>query len=147
MRTSVEHDLDVEVATRLMGYRWVRWNRNALGGSPLYSPGRFLAPSDHMSAHLMEDADPNTPLNAQPLAKVPRWSEDVERAFEVAESVGLFSDAKAVLLRADDGQWTVEFRGSHLTSGDLAQLLCHASLQWHDAKTPSTGSAGGDHAP
>lgn len=147
MRTSVDHDLDVKVATRLMGYRWVRWNRNALGGGPLYTPGRFLARQDHMSAHLMEKADANTPLNAQPLAQVPRWSEDVERAFEVAEAVGLFSDARAVLLRGDDGEWTVEFRGSHLTSADLAEVLCRASLQWHQVVAATSGGGGSVDAP
>lgn len=142
MITSRENGLDAEVATRLMGYRWVRWNRNALGGSPLYTPGRFLALPDHMSGHLMEPADPDTPLHAQPLSKVPRWSTDVDQAFVVAETAGLFSEAKAVLLRGDDGEWTIEFRGSRLSSPDLAELLCRASLQWHDAVTGSVREAG-----
>lgn len=143
MRKPPEKDLDVKVATRLMGYRWVVWNRKALRGSPLYTPGRFLAPPDHLSAHLTEPADASTPVHAQPLAKVPRWSEDMERAFAVAETVGLFSKAKAVLLRGDGGEWTVEFRGSRLTCRDLAELLCRASLEWHDAVASDPGRGGG----
>lgn len=136
--TSPENELDAEVATRLMGYRWVRWIRRALGDGPLYSPGRFLARPDHMSGHLMEPADPDTPLHAQPLSNVPRWSTDVGVAFSVAEAAGLFADARAVLLRGDDGEWTIEFRGSRLSSPDLASLLCQASLQWHDVVAEST---------
>lgn len=51
-----QEQLDVEVATRLCGFGWVQWSRDAPGGGPLYRPGHFLASPDDPIWHLLEDA-------------------------------------------------------------------------------------------
>lgn len=126
--------LDAEVARRLMGYRWVAWNREALSGAPLYEPGRFLAREDDMSSHLHVEAGPDVPLQARPLKHVPHYSGSEELAFQVASAASLFLDGKAVLFREADRHWVVEVRGATLRSGDLPELLCRAALRWLDAE-------------
>lgn len=137
MRSAEEEQLDVDVATRIMGYRWVRWNRRALAGAPLYEPGRFLAPPDDPTAHLAEEAAADIPRQQDPLKRVPRYSSREDLAFRVASTAGLFLRGKALLLRDPDGRWVVEVRGASLTSRSLPELLCRASLRWLDAEAGS----------
>lgn len=131
-RTIEEQRLDTEIATRLMGYRWVEWGPGAEG--PIRKPGRFLARTDSPMAHLHRPADDEAPLHERPLARVPCYSADLAHAFAVAEAASLFRAGKAVLYREEpDGRWTIEVRGLQLTSGQLPELLCRASLEWTPA--------------
>lgn len=129
-RTEEQERLDVEVATALFGFRWVQWNTRALSGSPIYTPGRFLAPPDDNMAHLYEDAPARAPLHDHATAKVPEYSGDVSCAFAAAERAGLFSDGRAVLLQEGGADWVVEVRGLRLTSSRLPEVLCRASMEW-----------------
>lgn len=129
-RTKQQERLDVEVATSLFGFRWVVWNERALGGSPLYTPGRFLARPDDVMSHLFENAAEDSPLHEHAVAKVPEYSNDATCAFMAAERARLFSDGHAVLFRDDDGEWVIEMRGVKVSSPRLPALLCRASLQW-----------------
>lgn len=63
IRTEEQERLDVEVATSLFGFQWVQWNERALRGSPLYTPGQFLAPPDDFLSHLFEDAAEASPIH------------------------------------------------------------------------------------
>lgn len=128
-----EQQLDVEVAIKLFGFRWVEWNESALGAGPLYSPGRFLVPPDYPMSHLLKDAPETAPLHEHAKAKVPEYSHDEGCAYQVAERARLFSVGRATLSRDDDGSWIVEFRGQRLTSPSLPEVLCRASLEWADA--------------
>lgn len=114
----------------LFGFRWVQWNKRALAGGPIYTPGRFLAPPEDKMGHLYEDAPESAPLHAHATAKVPEYSGDVSCAFAAAERARLFSDGRAVLLQEAQGEWVVEVRGLGLNSLRLPELLCRASLEW-----------------
>lgn len=127
-RTTEEERLDTEVATRLMGFRWVEWGKEAEG--PLREPGRFLARSDSPLDHLHRPADLEVQAQDHPLSRVPRYSANVGHAFDAAEAAALFSEGRAVLSQEPDLGWVVEFRGLRLTSRRLAELLCRASLEW-----------------
>lgn len=128
-RTLEEQRLDTEIATRLMGYRWVEWGSGAEG--PIREPGRFLARTDSSMAHLHRPADADASLHERPLARVPRYSAEVAHAFAAAAAASLFRTGKAVLSQEGaDGTWTIEVRGLQLTSGQLPELLCRASLEW-----------------
>lgn len=127
-RTKEERRLDTEIATHLMGFRWVEWGRRAEG--PLREPGRFLARSDSPLEHLHRPADPEDPLQDHPLSRVPRYSASIEHAFEAAQEAALFSEGRAVLSQEPDREWVIEVRGLRLTSRRLAELLCRASLEW-----------------
>lgn len=129
-RTSEQERLDIEVATGLFGFRWVQWNERALGGSPLYAPGRFIAPPDDAMAHLFEEAGEGSPLHDHAVAKVPEYSGDETCAFRAAERARLFIDGNAILFREGDGQWVIEVRGLKMRSPRLPMLLCRASLRW-----------------
>ncbi len=128
-----DSQLDVEVAIRLFGFRWVEWNERALGGGPLYSPGRFLVPPDYPTSHLLEDAPEAVPLHEHATAKVPEYSQDETCAYQAAERAGLFSVARATLHREDDGSWVVEVGGLRLSSPQLPEVICRASLEWANA--------------
>ena len=127
-RTTEEKRLDTEIATRLMGFRWVEWGKGAEG--PLREPGRFLARSDSPLEHLHRPADLEVPAQDHPLSRVPRFSANVSHAFDAAEAAALFSEGRAVLCREPDLQWVIEVSGLRLTSRRLAELLCRASLEW-----------------
>lgn len=133
IRTEEQERLDVEVATSLFGFRWVQWNKRALRGSPLYTPGRFLAPPDDFMSHLFEDAAEAAPIHEHAFAKVPEYSSDETCAFTACERARLFTDGHAVLFREDDGEWAIEARGLKVTAPALPTLLCRASLQWSAA--------------
>lgn len=131
-RTTEEKRLDTEIATRLMGFRWVEWGKGAEG--PLREPGRFLARSDSPLEHLHRPAGLRVPVQEHPMSRVPRFSANVGRAFEAAEAAALFSEGRAVLSQEPDLEWAIELQGLRLTSHRLAELLCRASLEWTAAK-------------
>lgn len=139
IRSQEQERLDVEVATRLFGFRWVQWNERALGGSPLYTPGRFLAPPDDAMSHLYEDASGALSLHEHAVAKVPEYSGDECCAFKAAERAGLFTDGHALIYRQDDGDWAIEVRGLKLSSPRLPALLCRAALRWTGAVAEGEG--------
>jgi hypothetical protein len=132
-RTVEEQRLDTEIATRLMGFRWVEWGRGADG--PLREPGRFLAKSASPLAHLHRPADTEVPMHDHPLSRVPRYSAALEHAFEASQAAALFTEGRAVLSQEPDLEWVIEVRGLRLTSRRLAELLCRASLDWRSAAT------------
>lgn len=127
-RTKEERRLDTEIATRLMGFRWVEWGKGAEG--PLREPGRFLARSDSPLQDLHRPAGTEVPVQDHPLSRVPRYSASLEHAFEAAEQAALFSEGRAVLSQEPDLEWVIEVRGLRLASRRLAALLCRASLEW-----------------
>lgn len=130
-RTPAQERLDTEVATRLMGFRWVEWSVSAEG--PLYEPGRFLARPRDLTSNLHREVGADRPLHEQPLARVPRYSARMDAAMAAAESAGLFVDGKATLFRDPDGTWVIEVRGLRLESRALPELVCRAALEWSAA--------------
>lgn len=133
-RSEEQEHLDIEVAMQLMGFRWVEWSKAALGGAPLYTPGRFLASLDDMTSHLYTEAAPETPLSDQALARVPRYSQDDTLAFAAAEASGLFAEGHATLSRDLDGSWVIDVEGDRLASRALPDLLCRAALHWSSVR-------------
>jgi hypothetical protein len=132
-RSQEDSQLDVQVAIRLFGFRWVEWNETALGGGPLYTPGRFLVPPDYPTAHLLKDAPDAVPPHEHATAKVPEYSQDVTCAYQAAERAGLFSVGRATLYREGGGNWVVEVRGLRLSSPQLPEVICRASLEYAGA--------------
>lgn len=129
-RSKEQERLDLEVATRIFHFRWAQWNERALNGSPLYTPGRFLAPPDDHMSHLFEEAPETTPLHDHALGKVPEYSGDETCAFRAADRSGLFSVGRAVLFREEDQTWVVEVSGRRFSSPRLPEVICSASLDW-----------------
>jgi hypothetical protein len=129
-RSAEQERLDVAVATRLFHFRWVQWNERALGGSPLYTPGRFLAALDDYLSHLYEEATPGSAWHDHALAKVPDYSSDETCAFRAAVQAALFSAGRAVLCQDEGGSWVVQVAGRRYTSPRLPEVICHASLEW-----------------
>jgi hypothetical protein len=131
MTRSVEQErLDMEVAIRLCRFRWVQWNARTLGGSPLYTPGMFLAAPDDFLSHLYEEAPPQAAWHDHALAKVPEYSRDEACAFRAAEQSSLFKAGRATLSQDDDGSWIVRVAGREYASPRLPEVICRASLAW-----------------
>ena len=129
--------LDVEVAFRLLGYRWVRWGTQ----SPEEEEGRFLAPPDGFLAHHQVAAGPEVPLADDPYRYVPSFSSEVDPALEAARSVELFHGAGAFLVVSDHGEWSVRTEDGRLNvmGPTLPEALCRAALRWHELQeTPAT---------
>lgn len=124
--------LDLDVAVRIMGYRWVEWNHALLHGAPLDQPGRFLARPDDPLAHLQTPARPGTPDQEGALGALPRFSRDLQLALEAAKAVGLFRDGDADLSRGTDGDWALEVRagGRRYAGPSAAAVVCRAALDW-----------------
>lgn len=131
-RSRANPELDVEVAVRLFGYRWVEWNREMVGEGALYPDGRFLAPEDDGLFHLFIDASEAVPEHLHPLGKVPEYSTDERQAFAAAERSGLFLRGGAVLSREPDGAWMVELEGRRHSGPRLAEVVAEASLRWFE---------------
>lgn len=134
-RSDAELRLDLDVALRIEGYRWVAWNERALGESPLWEPGRFVGHPGDMLSHHYVPASPDVPLARQPYRRLPRYSVDAGLAFRAAERAGLFGGDGARLISSQTGTWTLLSPGTQLPIQDssLPRLLCRASLQWLDA--------------
>lgn len=134
LRSDDEIRLDLEVALRIEGFRWVTWNGDALLGSPLYEPGRFVGHPGDMLSHHYIPADPASALARQPYRRLPQYSTDAGLAIRAAERAGLFSGEGARLIATDTGSWTLVAPDAQLRvqDGSLPRLLCRASLRWID---------------
>ena len=127
-------ELDVEVATRITGYRWVEWNHDALDGAPIDEPGRFLAHPDEPTYHLCSPAPPGTPDAQHPFRFVPPYSTNLDSALDAAEHVGLFRSGNAILTEAPGGRWLLEIgaTGERFEGSEAASVVCRAVLAWHE---------------
>ena len=127
-----ERALDVAVAVEVAGFRWVTWDRVALGGLPVGSGEPFLASPDDPLAHLHRPAEPTVPPSGPRLAGVPDFSRDLDAAVAAAEQVGLFRDGRATLSRELDGTWVVAGPGlpEGVRGGGAAEAICRAALDW-----------------
>lgn len=125
-------DLDMAVALEVAGFRWVSWNREAVGGAPLASPGRFLAHPDDLLAHLHRQCGTEVKVSEQSIARVPAYSSNADDAFRAADASGLFSQGEARLRRSPSGTWVIEIPGLDppVSSRDLPTALCRAALRW-----------------
>lgn len=123
--------LDIEVATRLMGFAWVEWNQVELAGAPLASPGRFLARSSELTAHLLRPARLSTPESHDCLTRVPRYSTEIDQAMRVAARAGLVEGDELLIRREADGRWIVDATEHGISAVDrrLATALCLAALR------------------
>lgn len=123
--------LDVEVGRRIEAYRWVEWNRDALGRAPLHEPGRFLGQYGDLLSHLYVDAAPEAPPTREPYAKLPRYSSEPGPALRAAERAGLFADEGARLSCTPGGTWRVSLERAAIDVEDdsFPRLLCRAALQ------------------
>lgn len=121
--------LDIEVATRVMDYRWVEWDHAALLGGPLDEPGRFLARPDQITSHLHVLADRTAPLNRSPLRYVPRYSRAADEALIAADAAGVFTAGAGTLSR-DGDRWVVLLRvtGDRFADDEVAAVLCRAAV-------------------
>jgi hypothetical protein len=130
-------ELDLLVAVRLDGYRWVTWREGSSPDLPRESLGRFLAPPDGLLAHLYHQAPLTLPTAPQPYRHLPGYSRDPTEAFRVCERVRLFRDGRAELGRDADGAWrlTLPRDGLVIRHASLPSLLCRAALAWADRST------------
>ena len=137
--------LDEEVASRLLGYRWVTWKSHDSFPLPGEEEGRFLAPPDGPRASEQVPAGPEVPLAKEPDRYVPEFSTDLKDAFDVAVAAGLFVSANAFLTVSVLGEWRVhEEDGTVLGASDsLPEALCRAALAWHELHGPD-GPVGDD---
>ena len=127
-------DLDVEVALRVDGFRWVRWRASESPDAPSDSRGRFLARRGDPLAHLQVAAHLSVPLAPQPYRHLPRYSLDAGLALAACERVGLFGDGGAMLRREPNGLWAIELPRHGPTQRDrsLATLLTRAAVRWRE---------------
>jgi hypothetical protein len=131
---SARDPLDSQIAVRVFGFRWVEWNHALLRGALLDKPGRFLASPDDVLAHLHVHAAPGTEPAPDALNLVPRYTTDLNQAFDVAGKVGLFGDGHAILRRTADGDWCIETASGGLCVDGplLASIVCRAAIAWLD---------------
>lgn len=129
-----DRELDVELARRAVGFRWVRWNELTAGAKAMeYENGRFLASPDHVAAAHHTEAIESEPLAPAWDRFVPAFSRRVGPALDAAERAGLF--LRDVTLRhGDDGRWTLQTKRSDglsiaVEARTLPELLCLAVLE------------------
>lgn len=129
-----ERRLDEEVATRVLGYRWVQWNPREGAMPPSDEKGRFLAPSDGLLSHHQVPAGRSVPPAQEPYRYVPRFSSEIESALEAAQAVGLLRHDNATLELSEQGEWTIRTKGDRLaiTAPTLPEALCRAALRWRE---------------
>lgn len=132
----IPHDrkLDVEVARRVFGYRWVRWSERTAGAkADEYRHGRFLASPDHVATSHEEPAEESLGLAPGWDRFVPAYSRRVEDALHAAEEVDLFRRNVTIRHRSTDGAWTVRSDRADASEvfgegARLSEALCHAVL-------------------
>ncbi len=124
-----------EVALRLLGYRWVEWDRNRPDGGPSDETGRFLAHPEGLLSRFQTPVGRQTPLALEPDRNLPLFLEDPGAAFEVAMRAGLFRDSGVLLSMSPQGEWTLRTAqdGVVVSGKELAEVLCRASLAWADS--------------
>jgi hypothetical protein len=135
-RSERETALDLEVGLRVEEYRWVEWNRRALGRTPLHEPGRFVGHPGDLLAHLYEETSEDTPLSEDAYARLPRYSTRTGPALRAAERAGVFADEGARLSCTPGGVWhlSLERAGLDLENESLPRLLCRAALRLADRR-------------
>ena len=132
-------ELDVQVALRVDGFRWVRWLDGESPDPPRESAGRFLASPDDPLAHLQVPAPTSMAFAPQPYRHLPRYSRDPGLALAAGERAGLFRDGGASLGQDASGTWTLRLTDlDHpLRDACLPVLLARAALQWLARDRPS----------
>lgn len=131
VRPREDRPLDEAVALEVAGYRWVEWNHQALRGSPLERPGRFLSLPDDLLAHLHLPASRHARRADEAMAQVPHYSLLADDAMRAADVSGLFSAGGAVVFR-DGAVWRVRTRDGavDVAEPELPVALCQAALAW-----------------
>lgn len=131
----VTRALDLEVALRADGHRWVQWSEQGPATASPGGPGRFLAPAQGLLSHLQVPAGEDVPLAVEPYRHLRPYTSDPGLALAVAERVGLFGDGGAALTRSPAGVWRLAAASCALELEDrsVARLLCRAVLAWVDA--------------
>lgn len=126
-----DRGLDADVATRLLGFRWVEWNHARLGGAPIDETGAFLVPPDDPLDHLYVAASHATPRRSDAYARVPRFSSSTADAFVAARAARLFDAGRAVLYRRE-AVWCVDIpaSGARFEGRALPAVLVRAALAW-----------------
>ncbi len=126
-------ELDVQVALRVDGFRWVCWMNGESPDPPRESAGRFLAREDDPLAHIQVPASPSTPLALQPYRHLPRYSLDAGLAITICDRIGLFRDSGVSLRVEGDGCWVLQRSGDGdaLRDASLSSLLSRATLRYH----------------
>lgn len=128
-RTESELELDLQVALRVEGYRWVEWNHRAVGEAPLDEPGRFVGHPGDLLAHLYVEAGTEVPCSDGPYARLPRYSLEPGPALRAAERAGLFTGEGVAVRCSPTGTWTVESSDVRLEDECLPRLLSRAALR------------------
>lgn len=137
-RSEADIALDLEVALRIEGYRWMEWSRSGLREAPLYREGRFVGHPGDMAAQHYVDARPSARLAEHPYERLPQYSSDPGLAIRAAERAGLFLGDGARLSSTSSGSWRLRAasRSIDLTDDSLPRLLCRASLRWIEGAAP-----------
>lgn len=127
-----DRKLDLAIALEVAGYRWVTWNREAVGGRPMGRGSAFLAGPDDLLSHLHQPANGTEPKEDGALAAIPEFSRNVGAAMGIAERVGLFREGGAVLGRRPDGTWVVRAPAlqEEVWGTEAAEVVCRATLAW-----------------
>lgn len=129
-----DRKLDVEVARRVFGYRWVRWSERTAGAkADEYRHGRFLAPPDHVATSHEKPTEESLSLAPAWDRFVPTYSRRVEDAMDAVDEVALFRRNVTIRHHYADGAWTVRTDradGSEVfgEGARLPEALCHAVL-------------------
>jgi len=124
--------LEEEVAVSLLGFRWVRWDRERPDGGPSDEEGRFLASEDGLLSRFQVPANLELPQARAPGRYLPPFLEEVGAAAAVAQRTGLFGGSGAVVSLGSSGEWEVRKEGGPVAvkGGNLAEVLCRAALAW-----------------
>lgn len=129
-----DRELDVKVARKVLGYRWVQWSERTAGAKAMeFESGRFLASPGHVAAAHHVPASETVPRAPGWDRFVPALSRRIEPAVDAAEEIGLFR--RQVTLRHEEGGgWTL---GTERADGatvavegeTLPKALCLAVLE------------------
>ena len=134
MRTRPEGltPLEEEIAVSLLGFRWVRWDRERPDGGPSEEGGRFLASDDGLLSRFQIPAERDVPEAREPGRYLPPFLEDVGAAVVVAQRAGLFGELGAAVSLGPSGEWEVRKQGDPVVvkGRSLAEVLCRAALAW-----------------
>lgn len=133
-------DLDLEVALRIEGYRWVEWKHGAMAEAPLDEPGRFVGHPGDLLAHLYQEARPGAPLHIRPYTHLPCYSLEAGPALRASERAGVFGGEGARLSCSRDGTWRILCPGVAEDRDEcLPRLLARVALA--RARTAAPGEA------
>ncbi|HEX9886956.1 MAG TPA: hypothetical protein VGA70_10735 [Longimicrobiales bacterium] len=130
-RSRRDIELDVEVGTRIEGYRWVEWRRTELDDGPFEEPGRFLGHPGDLASRFYVEARRGAPPAPQPYRRLPHYSLEPGPALRAAERAGVFRAQGAALSCTPGGVWhvTVAQGGIDMDDESLPRLLSRAALR------------------